>query len=174
MKIKFKGKKSIVTKSVEQYLETKLEKIDKYFQGKDLEAFVNIEIKNLDQSIEVSIPTKYFTIRAEERSKDLYSSIDMVIDKLERQIRKNKTKIKQKYNQITDFELNMDFESDEEEDVVIVKRKNMNSKPMDEEEAILQMQLLNHDFFVFKNTIEECVSVIYKRKDNKFGIINIK
>ena len=68
----------------------------------------------------------------------------------------------------------LDFEDEEEIELDIVKRKDIDTKPMDEEEAILQMQLLNHDFFVFKNIDEECVSVIYKRKDDKYGIINVK
>ena len=70
--------------------------------------------------------------------------------------------------------MNFDFEEEEEEELDIIKRKDIDTKPMGEEEAILQMNLLNHDFFVFKNTDEECVSVIYKRKDNKYGIINVK
>lgn len=175
MKIKFNGKKSIITKSVDEYLTTKLSKIDKYFEPNEVVATVHIDIKNLEQAIEISIPTKYFTIRAEERNKDLYTSIDLVVDKLERQITKNKSKMQKKYSSQKDFDLNIDFEEDvEQSNVQIIRRKSLNSKPMDEEEAILQMQLINHDFFVFKNVDEECVSVIYKRKDEKYGIINVK
>ncbi len=173
MKIQIHGRKEVATKSVNDYLTDKLKKLDKYFDSKDIKAKVNISVKNSEQSIEVSIPTKLFTIRAEERSLDLYKSIDLVIDKLERQITKNKDKLKKKYRNVESFDLNIDFDSEEEE-LDIVKRKNLNSKPMDEEEALLQMQLVSHDFFVFKNEDEECVSVVYKRKDGKFGIINIK
>ena len=102
----------------------------------------------------------------------------MVVDKLEGQIRKNKTKIKNRYiaNEIPEFALKAfdDIKDTEEDDSKIIKRKDIDTKPMDEEEAILQMNLLNHDFFVFKNVDEECVSVLYKRKDNKYGIINVK
>lgn len=173
MKIQVHGKKEVVTKSVNEYLTDKLKRLEKYFDSKDIKATVNVSIKNSEQSIEISIPTKLFAIRAEERNKDLYTSIDLVIDKLERQITKNKEKLQKKYSKLEDFDMITDFES--EEDILnIVKRKNLNSKPMDEEEAILQMQLVNHDFFVFKNIDEECVSVIYKRKDGAFGIINTK
>lgn len=173
MKIQVQGKKEVVTKSVNDYLTEKLKKLEKYFDSKDIKATVNVSIKNSEQSIEISIPTKMFTLRAEERSKDLYTSIDLVIGKLERQITKNKEKLQKKYSKFEEFDIVTDFES-EEENLDIVKRKNLTSKPMDEEEAILQMQLVNHDFFVFKNEDEECVSVIYKRKDDKFGIINVK
>lgn len=173
MKLQINGKKTIVTKSINTYLVEKLSKLEKYFDVKDLKAKVNIAVKNSQQSIEISIPTKLFTIRAEDSSKDLYKAIDLVVAKLEKQITKNKEKLKNKYSKVENFEINTDFES--EEDLLdIVKRKNLSSKPMDEEEAILQMQLVNHDFFVFKNSEEECVSVIYKRKDGKFGIINNK
>ena len=122
------------------------------------------------------MPTNKFTLRAEEKHNDLYAAIDLVVDKLERQIRKNKTKLNNKYKNIIQLDINTDFEIDknEEEDTKVVKRKNIDTKPMDEEEAILQMELLNHDFFVFKNVDEECVSVMYKRKDGNFGIINVK
>ena len=97
------------------------------------------------------------------------------MDKLERQIRKNKTKLNDKYKNIiqVDVPVSSDVE-EEEEELKIVKRKNIDTKPMDEEEAILQMELLNHDFFVFKNVDEECVSVMYKRRDGNYGIINVK
>jgi len=125
--------------------------------------------------IEVTIPLNKFILRAEVTDKDLYAAIDLVVDKLEGQIRKNKTKIKNRYDKQEKVDLVLDFDIDEEEEVLdIIKRKDIDTKPMDEEEAILQMQLLNHDFFVFKNVDEECVSVIYKRKDNKYGIINVK
>ena len=97
------------------------------------------------------------------------------MDKLERQIRKNKTKLNNKYKNIIQLDVVSDMiEDEEEEEQKIVKRKNIDTKPMDEEEAILQMELLNHDFFVFKNVDEECVSVMYKRRDGNYGIINVK
>ncbi len=177
MKYNIRGDKLVVTKSIKEYIEEKLAKLNKYYENnKDLESKVVIRSKNNLQSIEVTIPLNKFILRAEVSDKDLYAAIDLVVDKLEGQIRKNKTKLKNRYEKVDIPEINFDFdiENDEEENLDIVKRKNIDTKPMDEEEAILQMQLLNHDFFVFKNIDEECVSVIYRRKDNKYGIINVK
>ena len=176
MKYVIRGDKLTVTKSIKEYIEEKLDRINKYYENsKDLECKVVIRSKNNLQSIEVTIPTNKFILRAEVAEKDLYAAIDLVVDKLESQIRKNKTRLKNRYEktEIQEMFLNFDIEEAEEE-LSIVKRKDIDTKPMDEEEAILQMELLNHDFFVFKNVDEECVSVIYKRKDNKYGIINVK
>ena len=177
MKLNIRGDKISVTKSIKEYITEKLSKLDKYFENpKNIDCKVIIRVKNLDQIVEVTVPTSKFTLRAEERHSDLYAAIDLVVDKLERQIRKNKTKLGNKYKNVSDIEMNFDFEVNEEEteESKIVKRKNIDMKPMDEEEALLQIDLLNHDFFVFKNIDEECVSVIYKRKDGSYGIINVK
>lgn len=177
MELNIRGDKVTVTKSIKDYITEKLERLNKYFDNdKNIKASVIIRVKNGEEIIEVTVPTNKFTLRAEEKHSDLYAAIDLVVDKLERQIRKNKTKLNKKYKNIVQLDINTDFEvmDEEEEDLRIVKRKNIVSKPMDEEEAALQMELLNHDFFVFKNVDEECVSVIYKRKDNDYGIINVK
>lgn len=177
MELNIRGDKVTVTKSIKDYITEKLEKLNKYFDNNtNIKASIIIRVRNGEQIIEVTVPTNKFTLRAEEKHTDLYAAIDLVVDKLERQIRKNKTKLNKKYKNIVQLDINTDFEigEDEEEDSSIVKRKNIVTKPMDEEEAILQMELLNHDFFVFKNVDEECVSVMYKRKDGNFGIINVK
>lgn len=175
MKYIIRGDKVTVTKSIKDYIEEKLDRLNKYYENnKDLECRVVIRCKNNLQTIEVTIPLNKFIIRAEERDKDLYTAIDLVVDKLEGQIRKNKTRLKNRYEKFDIQEIAFDFDEVEEEELKIVKRKDIDTKPMDEEEAILQMNLLNHDFFVFKNVDEECVSVIYKRKDDKYGIINVK
>ena len=176
MKYNIRGDKLTVTKAIKEYVMEKLDRLNKYYENhKDLECKVVLRAKNNLQSIEVTIPLNKFILRAEVTDKDLYSAIDLVVDKLEGQIRKNKTKLQNRYAKIEMHELLLDFDiEDEEEKLDIVKRKDIDTKPMDEEEAILQMQLLNHDFFVFKNIDEECVSVIYKRKDDKYGIINVK
>lgn len=176
MKINIRGEKVTITKAMKEQVESKLTKLEKYFEHPDaITAHVNIKINNLSQIIEITIPTSKFTVRAEESHEDLYAAIDLVIDKIERQIRKNKTKIKNKYKNIepVDFNLELD-EEDETEIKKIVKRKNIEMKPMDEEEAFIQAELLGHDFFIFKNIDEECVSVLYKRKDGLYGIINVK
>lgn len=175
MKYTIRGDKLTVTKSIKDYIEEKLNKLNKYYENsEDIECKVLIRSKNNSQTIEVTIPLNKFILRAEVSEEDLYAAIDLVVDKLEGQIRKNKTRLQKRYDKVEIPEMSFDFEEDEEEDLAIVKRKDIDSKPMDEEEAILQMNLLNHDFFVFKNTDEECVSVIYRRKDNKYGIINVK
>lgn len=174
MELNIRGDKLVVTKAIKDYITDKMSKLDKYFEkANKIKASVIIRVKNGEQIIEVTVPTSKFTLRAEEKHDDLYAAIDLVTDKLERQIRKNKTKLNNKYKNIMQFDANL-IEQTEEEDLKIIKRKNITTKPMDEEEAILQMELLNHDFFVFKNVDEECVSVIYKRKDNDYGIINVK
>ena len=174
MKYIIRGDKLVVTKAIKEYIEDKLGRLDKYYDNKDIDCKVVVRSKNNLQTIEVTIPLNKIILRAEESEKDLYAAIDLVVDKLEGQIRKNKTRIKNRYES-KDVHMYLDFDStDEEEELLIVKRKSIDTKPMDEEEAILQMQLLNHDFFVFKNIDEECVSVLYKRKDNKYGIINVK
>jgi len=177
MQINIRGEKIVVTSAIKEYVEEKMSKMDRYFENpEDIKCSVLVKVKNNEQKIEVTVPTSKFTLRAEERNDDLYAAIDLVIDKLERQIRKNKTRLNNKYKNTPAFEMNFAFESEDEEEAVskIVKRKNIEMKPMDEEEAILQMELINHDFFVFKNIEEECVSVIYKRKDGSVGIINVK
>ncbi|MBE6154688.1 MAG: ribosome-associated translation inhibitor RaiA [Firmicutes bacterium] len=177
MELNIRGDKVTVTKAIKDYVNEKITKLNKYFDNeKNIKATVIIRVKNGEQIIEVTVPTNKFTLRAEEKHVDLYAAIDLVVDKLERQIRKNKTKLTNKYKNIMQLDINTDFEvsEDEEEEIKVVKRKNIDSKPMDEEEAVLQMDLLNHDFFVFKNVDEECVSVMYKRKDGNYGIINVK
>ncbi len=179
MKLNIRGEKVTITAAMKSYIEEKMSKIDKYFENpEDISANVLVRIKNLEQIVEVTALTRRFTIRAEESNEDFYTAVDLVVSKLERQIRKNKERLNQKYKNVETLEFNFNYEPEddnEEENVsTIVKRKNVSMKPMDEEEAILQIELLNHDFFVFKNIDEECVSVLYKRKDDNYGIINMK
>ncbi len=178
MKLNVRGDKIEITNAIRDYISEKISKLDKYFDNDDIEAKIVVKVANNKEIIEVTIPTKKYTLRAEEANKDLYAAIDLVVDKLERQIRKNKTKLNERYKkeELTDFNFDVinSYEDDEETNDTIVKRKKIDLKPMDEEEALLQIGLLNHDFFVFKNIEEDCVSVLYKRKDGKFGIINSK
>ena len=176
MKLNIHGNKVDITDSIKEYVITKMARLDRYFEDSDsLEAIVKIRIRGQEQIIEVTVPTTKFTLRAEEAHKDLYAAIDLVVDKLERQIRKNKTRLNNKYKNVEVVDFSFDYDSDEKEnEEKIVKRKTVESKPMDEEEAILQMELINHDFFAFKNVKEECVSVVYKRKDGHYGLINLK
>ena len=180
MKLNIRGEKVTVTPAMKSCLTDKLAKLDKYFENPDeINANVLVRIKGLEQIIEVTALTKKFTLRAEDSNEDFYAAVDLVVSKLERQMRKNKERLNNKYKNVEKLEFNFNYEieeneEDEENVSLIVKRKNISMKPMDEEEAILQIELLNHDFFVFKNIDEECVSVIYKRKDGNYGIINMK
>lgn len=178
MKLNIRGEKVTITQSMKTYVVEKMEKLDKYFENpEEISANILVRIKGLEQIIEVTAPTKKFTLRAEESNEDFYAAVDLVVSKLERQIRKNKDRLNKKYKNVETLEFNFSYEDEEVAEVnesEIVKRKNISMKPMDEEEAMLQIELLNHDFFVFKNIDEECVSVLYKRKDNNYGIINMK
>lgn len=175
MKYIIRGEKIDVTKAINDYIESKLSKIDKYFENADsITATVLIKVKNREQKVEVTINTKLFPIRAEESHSDLYAAIDLVTDKVERQIKKNKTKLQSKYDQTGIQEMSFDFEVDdlEETEDLIKKRKYVELKPMDEEEAILQMELMDHDFYIFKNIETNSICVIYKRKDGYYGLMD--
>ena len=175
MKVNIRGEKIKITAPIKEYIEKKITKLDKYLErAEEIEAYVLVKIKGKEQVIEVTIPTKKYTLRAEESHSDLYAASDLVIDKLERQIRKNKTRLKDKYKNYEEDEFVLNFEEKEENTNKIVRRKDVESKPMDEQEAILQMDLIGHDFFVFKNEDEEYVSVLYTRKDGSYGILNVK
>ena len=174
MKYNIRGDKMIVTDAINSYVEGKLGKLDKYFRNDEIKANVLLKVRGANrQIIEVTIPTEKFILRCEEENNDLYAAIDLCVDKLERQIRKNKTKLKRHVTKEKNKDINFEFELAENEDIdeTIVKRKKIDTKPMDEEEAILEMELLGHDFFVFKNTNTESVCVVYKRKSGDYGII---
>lgn len=176
MKLNIRGSKLEITDAIKSYLESKVQKLDKYFENpEEITANIVAKTRGVNQTIEITIPIKKAILRVEESNNDLYSSIDLAIDKLERQIRKNKTKIKQKNNR-EKFDMFTDFEIEEsaEEPETIVKRKTIDMKPMSEEEAILQMDLLGHEFFIFKNSDTDSNSVLYKRKDGNYGIIEMK
>lgn len=175
MKYNIRGEKVEVTPAIKSYIEEKIGKLDKYFeQPEDINASVVIKVRGNEQKIEITIPAMRYTLRSEEAHSDLYAAIDLTVDKLERQIRKNKTKInsKIKHNIIQNFE--MDLEDNFEEDSKVLKRKKIDMKPMDEEEAMLQMEMLGHSFFVFNNVDTDSICVLYLRKDGNYGIIETK
>ncbi len=175
MKFNIHGKKLEVTDSISNYIKEKLERLDKYFENPDdITATVLIKLRGNEQVVEATINANKFILRGEESHKDLYASIDKVSDKIERQIRKNKTRMSRRINKelVSDFSLN--FEEPEENDNVIVKRKVIENKPMSEEEAILQMELLGHEFFAFKNDETGDVNILYRRKDGNYGIMELK
>ena len=175
MKYNIRGDKILVTDSIKKYIIEKLNKLNKYFEKpEEISSNVLIKVKGYEQTIEVTIPTSNFTIRNEESAEDLYAAIDKVADKIERQIRKNKTKIN-KIEKNAAKKMNLVFEDiPSEEESKVVRRKELNTKPMDEEEAILQMEMLGHDFFIYKDRDTNCVCILYKRKDNNYGLIETK
>ena len=171
-----RGDKILVTDAIKDYITEKLGRLDKYFKNDELNVNVLIKVKGFNQTIEVTIPTPNFTIRNEESAEDLYAAIDLVTDKIERQIRKYKTKIN-KIEKDAAKKLNLVLEeiSDEiEENDKIVRRKELNTKPMDEEEAMLQMEMLGHDFFIYKDRDTKRICILYKRKDGNYGLIETK
>ena len=174
MKFNVHGKNIDVTDSIKGYIESKIGRLDKYFTNSDnLVANVTVRVRGKEQIVEVTIPADRMILRAEETHSDLYAAIDLVSDKIERQIRKNKTKARKNLKQVVVFN---DFDVNDNEDVddSIVKRKVIDTKPMSEEEAILQMELIGHDFFLFKNDKTGELCVVYKRKDSGYGILEAK
>ncbi len=175
MEIFVRGDKIKVTKAIQDYAQEKLGRIEKYLGDSDnVRATVMVNVKGHNQKVEVTIPLKTVILRAEETRDDLYAAIDVVVDKLERQIRKNKTKLQsKKMKEIfsKDFMFEQIEKVEEENSDKIVKRKKVEVKPMSEEEAILQMELLEHQFYIFKDSETDNIAVVYKRNEGNYGII---
>ena len=172
MKVIIRGKNIELTEGIQAKVNKKLSMLDKYFIMSDnVEAKVLIRTYPVGQKIEVTIPTEYVLLRAEEMDEDLYNAIDLVIDKLEGQIRKYKTRLnrKSKDNKLA-FNL-ASIEPLEEEEDVLVKTKTITPKPMDMEEAIMQMELIGHSFFVYRDTETDAISIVYRRNDGNYGLI---
>ena len=174
MKIKIFGKNIEVTEGIKGAVEEKLGKLDKYF-AEETKADVTHSVNRNDLKVEVTIPVKGGIIRAEEVSEDMYASIDMVEETIERQLVKYKNKLvdkKKSYrDNFTNDYIEADYEDEDEDVVKIVRTKSFGIKPMDAEEACIQMELLGHNFFVFLNAETDEVNVVYKRKGGTFGLI---
>ena len=169
------GKNMTVRDDIKKAIEKKLSRLDKYF-SEDTEAKVVLSYTKDMQKIEVTIPTKLGLVRAEEESRDILTSIDDVADSIVAQIKKHKKKIIDKRQSATAFSQLFIEEIEEEaaEDegqIKIVKTKRFELKPMDPEEACLQMDMLGHSFFVFQDAQTGSTSVVYKRKDGAYGLI---
>ncbi|MEG0025955.1 MAG: ribosome-associated translation inhibitor RaiA [Bacilli bacterium] len=173
MKYNIHGKKMEVTDSIKNYIETKIGKLNKYFdQPDEITATVVVRVRGFDKVVEVTIVTKNVILRGEVCNKDLYAAIDLVSEKIEGQIRKNKTRMHKRTVKSNFGEFNLDFEiNNNEREEKIMRRKKIEMKPMSEEEAILQMNLLDHSFFVFKNSVNNSIDIVYKRNDGNYGII---
>lgn len=177
MEYKIRSKKVKVTDDIKTYVEKRLQKLDKYFANPDgLVAKVMIRQAGHENVVEVTIPVKRMVLRAEEVNKDIKSSVDLVLDKLERQIRKNKTRMSKRGNKdkYSELDLSFDTEKEEKDTTKIVRKKDIELKPMSEEEAILQMNMIDHDFFLFRNVKSGEANVVYRRKDGNYGLIREK
>ncbi len=165
------GKNINVTEGLKEAIYDKIGKLEKYF-APDTEVHVTLSVEKLRQKIEVTIPIKGTIIRAEQVSDDMYVSIDLVEEIIERQMRKYKTKLANQIHASLNFQQEyMDMDVDDDEGIHIVRTKRFAMKPMDVEEACIQMELLGHNFFVFRNSETEEVNVVYKRKGNTYGLI---
>ena len=179
IKYSIRGENLEVTEAIRDYVVSKLEKIEKYFQAdQELDARVNLKIyREKTAKVEVTIPLGSITLRAEDISQDMYGSIDLVTDKIERQIRKNKTKIERKNrNKVSTSHLFTDalVEDSDVAQAKVVRSKQIDLKPMDLEEALLQMDLLGHDFFIYIDVEDETTNVIYRREDGDIGLLEAK
>jgi len=171
MKIIISGRNMDVTAGLKSAVEAKIGKLERYFTA-DTEVFVTLSVEKERQKIEVTIPVKGNIIRSEQTSNDMYVSIDLVEEIIERQLKKYKTKLIAAHQAGGSFQpayLENDYE--EEEEIQIVRTKKFDIKPMYPEDACVQMELLGHNFFVFCNAETDEVNVVYKRKGNTYGLI---
>lgn len=174
MKFIITGRKLEVTPGIKSRIENKLGKLSKFFSD-DTEVHVTLRTSKDRHIVEVTIPANGVLLRAEEVSDDLYYSIDHVVSTLERQIRKNKTRLQKRLRSEGFTEAVEFFGASEEEDSLdVVKVKEIDVKPMSPDEAILQMNLLGHTFFVFRDAQSEKICVVYKRNDGHYGMIEPK
>ncbi|TDL32575.1 ribosome-associated translation inhibitor RaiA [Jeotgalibacillus sp. S-D1] len=183
-----RGENIEVTPAIREYVEKKIDKLERYFNDTpDANVHVNLKVYNDKHTkVEVTIPMPRLTLRAEERHEEMYAAIDLILDKLERQIRKHKTKVNRKFrekgNEPEFFATIVDPENgietieettyeDSDNEMDIVRTKTFNLKPMDSEEAVLQMNMLGHSFYVFTDADSNGTNIVYKRKDGKYGLI---
>lgn len=173
MKVLVIAKNTTATPALKEMMEKKLSKIKRYFNF-DVEARVKFSVQKEKQRVEVTIPFNGIILRAEEETEDMYKSIDLVVNKLERRIRKQRTKLSKRSHESLRFPTYEDVGT--KGDVVetngkLVKTKKFVVKPMSVEEAVLQMELLGHNFFVYEDADANKVSVVYKRKDGDYGLL---
>lgn len=169
MNVIVKGRNIDVTPALKEYVEKKIAKVVKQFKAVD-EVVAVLKVEKNDHTVEITVPAKGILLRAQETTRDMYSSIDLVCEKIERQIHKYKTRLaKKKYNNFADHVEIPEIAPDD--DVEIIKSKKFAMHPMTPEEAIVQMNLLGHDFFVFFDPDEGATSVVYRRKDGKYGLL---
>ena len=172
MRFTITGSNLEVTPGLKAAVEEKIGKLDRYFNP-DTEVTVTMSIQKERQNIEVTIPVKGTLLRAEESSNDMYVSIDLVEEVIERQLKKYKNKLIDKKQAAAAFtpQFLEEDHNDQDDEIRIVKTKRFGMKPMDPEEACFQMELLGHNFYVFLNADTDELNVVYKRKGNTYGLI---
>ena len=173
MKFIIIGKNIDVTPGLREAVESKLGKLERYFTP-DTEIHVTLSVQKERQKIEVTIPVKGGIIRSEQESNDMYVSIDLVEEVIERQLRKYKNKLVAKHQEGSNFKeefIETEDNAEDDGEIRIVRTKKFGFKPMYPEDACVQMELLGHNFFVFFNAETEQVNVVYKRKGNTYGLI---
>ena len=164
------GRNIDITEGLKSAVEEKLGKLDRFF-APETEVNVTLSVEKERQKIEVTIPVKGNIIRSEQVSSDMYVSIDLVEEVIERQLKKYKNKIVDKQQNAAAFAQEFVEKDYDDDEVKIIRTKRFGIKPMDPEEACVQMELLGHNFFVFRNSETDEVNVVYKRKGNTFGLI---
>ena len=173
MKYNITGKNFKTYRRLEEQIEKKFDRLDKYF-SEDITANILLSHERGKDKIEVTINAQGALFRAVEVTDDVYEGIDRAVDKLTSQIKKFKGRLQKRYqdNKALKFEfLEDEPEEEEEEQLKIVREKKFDLRPMDVEEAILEMEMLEHDFFVFLNSDTETVNVVYRRKGGKYGLL---
>lgn len=170
MKFTIVGKNIDVTQGMRTAVEDKIGKLERYFTP-ETEVHVTLSVEKDRQKIEVTIPVKGSIIRSEQVSNDMYVSIDLVEEIIERQLKKYKTKLIDSKHAGSFKQEFLDKDFSEEEEIKIVRSKRFDIKPMYPEDACIQMELLGHDFYVFCNAETDQVNVVYKRKGNTYGLI---
>ena len=171
MEFIIRGDKIKITDAMKDYIEEKLGKLNKYLKdGESVRANVVVKVKNINQIVEITIPLKTIILRSEESQDDFYKAVDKTVDKLERQIRKNKTKLSKHNKTFKEIQIS-DIEDDKDEPEKIIKHKKIDVKPMNEEEAVIQMELLGHEFYMYMDSEKEKYCVVYKRKAGGYGVL---
>lgn len=173
MRVSVIAKNTTATPALKDMVEKKLSKVDRYFNP-EVEAKATLSVQKNKQKVEVTIPFNGIVLRAEEATDDMYKSIDLVVSKLERRIRKQRTKLSRRNNESLRFKTFDEVAVEDElieENGKVVKTKKFGIKPMSVEEAILQMELVGHNFFVFQDSDENKIAVVYKRKDGDYGLL---
>ncbi|VYU21473.1 ribosome-associated translation inhibitor RaiA [Clostridium tertium] len=173
MKVSVIAKNTTATPALKDMVEKKLSKVEKYFNP-EVEVKTTLSVQKNKQRVEITIPFNGVVLRAEEATDDMYKSIDLVVTKLERQIRKQRTKLLKRNHESLRFSAIEEVAAEDdviEENGKVVRTKKFIVKPMSVEEAILQMELVGHNFFVFQDSDENKINVVYKRKDGDYGLL---